>query len=226
MKLAIYPLTPDLWPAFEDLFGEHWPVNGCWCMYWRIGNSYRKKPSDANKAAFCELVKSGPPPGLLAFDGDIAVAVGWCQLTPRDALPWLDRMWRLRSVRTRSLSSWCEFDTEHVAHWLCPHLRARRIQDCCSTRTASPDYALRSEGDHAMTFWMTARNEWVESRRHNRSSLTWVDTLCRVKFWPFHFLGQRHEVSIRSAQRHFLRATSMTHSTIRQIERADMRRTS
>jgi GNAT superfamily N-acetyltransferase len=96
MKLAIYPLTPDLWPAFEDLFGEHWPVNGCWCMYWRIGNSYRKKPSDANKAAFCELVKSGPPPGLLAFDGD--VAVGWCQLTPRDALPWLDRTWRLKRV--------------------------------------------------------------------------------------------------------------------------------
>ncbi|MGH8627143.1 MAG: GNAT family N-acetyltransferase [Gammaproteobacteria bacterium] len=96
MKLTIYPLTPDLWPALEDLFGEHWPVNGCWCMYWRIGNNYRKKPSDANKAAFCELVKSGPPPGLLAFDGD--VAVGWCQLTPRDALPWLDRTWRLKRV--------------------------------------------------------------------------------------------------------------------------------
>ena len=35
-------------------------------------------------------------PGLLAFDGD--VAVGWCQLTPRDALPWLDRVWRLKRV--------------------------------------------------------------------------------------------------------------------------------
>lgn len=96
MKLAIYPLTPDLWPALEDIFGEHWPVNGCWCMYWRIGNNYRKKPSDANKAAFCELVKSGPPPGLLAFDSDLAV--GWCQLTPRDFFPWLDRTWRLKRV--------------------------------------------------------------------------------------------------------------------------------
>jgi len=96
MKLAIHPLTPDLWPTLEDLFGNHWPVNGCWCMYWRIGNEYRKRPRDANKAAFCELVKSGPPPGLLAFDGDLAV--GWCQLTPRDALPWLDRTWRLKRV--------------------------------------------------------------------------------------------------------------------------------
>jgi GNAT superfamily N-acetyltransferase len=36
------------------------------------------------------------PPGLLAFDGD--VAVGWCQLTPRAALPWLGRTWRLKRV--------------------------------------------------------------------------------------------------------------------------------
>lgn len=41
-------------------------------------------------------MESGPPPGLLAFAGDLAV--GWCQLTPRDALPWLDRTWRLKRV--------------------------------------------------------------------------------------------------------------------------------
>ena len=41
-------------------------------------------------------MKRGPPPGLLAFDGN--VAVGWCQLTPRDALPWLDRAWRRKRV--------------------------------------------------------------------------------------------------------------------------------
>ncbi len=42
------------------------------------------------------MVRRGPPPGLLAFDG--ALAVGWCRLTPRAALPWLDRAWRLRAV--------------------------------------------------------------------------------------------------------------------------------
>src|ERR1700730_17533732 len=96
MKLTIRPLTPDLWPALEDLFGDKGACGGCWCMNWRIGAAYRKRPRNENKAAFRELVKSGPPPGLLAFDGDVAVA--WCQLTPRDALPWLDRTWRLKRV--------------------------------------------------------------------------------------------------------------------------------
>ena len=36
MKLTIRPLTPDLWPAFEDLFGENGAVGGCSSMYWRI----------------------------------------------------------------------------------------------------------------------------------------------------------------------------------------------
>jgi hypothetical protein len=96
MELTICPLTPDLWPALEDLFGSNGACNGCWCMYGRIGSAYRKRPREQNKAAFREIVKRGPPPGLLAFDGE--VAVGWCQLTPRDAVPWLDRTWRLRRV--------------------------------------------------------------------------------------------------------------------------------
>ena len=96
MKLTIRPLTPDLWPVLEDLFGKDGACNGCWCMYGRIGSAYRKRPGEENKAAFRELVERGPPPGLLAFDGDMAV--GWCQLTPRDAVPWLDRTWRLRRV--------------------------------------------------------------------------------------------------------------------------------
>jgi GNAT superfamily N-acetyltransferase len=96
VKLAIRRLTPDLWPAFADLFGESGPCSRCWCMYWRIGGAYRKRPPEQNKAAFREVVTRGPAPGLVAFDGD--VAVGWCQLTPRHALPWLDRTWRLERV--------------------------------------------------------------------------------------------------------------------------------
>ncbi|HEX4321028.1 MAG TPA: GNAT family N-acetyltransferase [Acidobacteriaceae bacterium] len=65
-------------------------------MYWRIGAAYRKRPAETNKSEFEEIVKQGPPPGLIAFDGELAV--GWCQLTPRDDLPWLDREWRLKRV--------------------------------------------------------------------------------------------------------------------------------
>ena len=92
----IRPLTPYLWPALEDLFGDKGACNGCWCMYWRIGNAYRTRPREQNKEAFRGIVKRGPPPGLLAFEGDLAV--GWCQITPRDKLPWLDRVWRLKRV--------------------------------------------------------------------------------------------------------------------------------
>src|SRR5579872_4070112 len=96
MKLTIRPLTADLWPALEDLFGKQGACNGCWCMYWRIGSAYRRRPRTMNKTAFRKIVKGGPPPGLLAFYGDLPV--GWCQLTPRAALPWLERQWRLKSV--------------------------------------------------------------------------------------------------------------------------------
>jgi GNAT superfamily N-acetyltransferase len=97
VKLTIRPLTPSLWPALEDLFGKNGACNGCWCMYWRIGSAYKRHPAAKNRKAFYRVVKRGPPPpGLLAFDGE--VAVGWCQLTPRGTLPWLDRNWRLRPV--------------------------------------------------------------------------------------------------------------------------------
>jgi hypothetical protein len=89
IKFRIVPLTPNLWPAVEDLFGKWGASNGCWCMYWRIGGAYRGRCGE-NRETLRTIVKRGSPPGLLAFDGDLAV--GWCQLTPRDALPWLDRM--------------------------------------------------------------------------------------------------------------------------------------
>lgn len=87
-RLAVRPLTPELWPALEDLFGAYGACNGCWCMYWRIGGAYRDRPRERNRAELREVVLQGPPPGLVAFDGD--TAVGWCQVTPRRALPYLD----------------------------------------------------------------------------------------------------------------------------------------
>jgi GNAT superfamily N-acetyltransferase len=65
-------------------------------MYCRIGAEYKRRSRAANKAALRKIVRQGPPPGLIAFVEDLAVA--WCQLTPRDAVPWLDRTWRLARV--------------------------------------------------------------------------------------------------------------------------------
>jgi GNAT superfamily N-acetyltransferase len=94
--LTIRPLTPELWPALEDLFGKGGASNGCWCMYWRIGSEYHKRPREKNRRALRRIVNHGPPPGLLAFDGPRAV--GWCQLTPRDDLGWLARAGFFESV--------------------------------------------------------------------------------------------------------------------------------
>jgi GNAT superfamily N-acetyltransferase len=96
LPLTIKPLTPERWPALEDLFGPRGACGGCWCMYWRIGSAYRRRAPSSNKADFQAVVRRGPPPGLLAFDRGLAV--GWCQLTPRDALPFVDRAWRLKRV--------------------------------------------------------------------------------------------------------------------------------
>ena len=86
---TVRPLTPALWPHLEELFGPTGACNGCWCMYWRIGSAYTKRPREENKVAFRTIVKKGPPPGLLAFAGDLAV--GWAQVTPRAALVRLGR---------------------------------------------------------------------------------------------------------------------------------------
>jgi GNAT superfamily N-acetyltransferase len=96
MKLTIRPLTPSLWPDLEDLFGRNGASNGCWCMYWRIGPEYHKRPREKNRIALRKIVKHGPPPGLLAFDGERPV--GWCQLTPRSDLNWLSRKPTLEAI--------------------------------------------------------------------------------------------------------------------------------
>ena len=97
---AVRPLTPDLWPALEDLFGKHGASNGCWCMYWRIGGAYAKRPRDENRADFRRVVERGPPPGLVAMDGELAV--GWCQATPRVDIPHLQTKRYLTGVAERA----------------------------------------------------------------------------------------------------------------------------
>jgi GNAT superfamily N-acetyltransferase len=85
----IRPLTGETWPALEDLFGPGGASNGCWCMYWRIGSRYKQRPRIENHDELGRLAQAGPPPGLLAFDGE--VAVGWAVVAPRAELDWLTR---------------------------------------------------------------------------------------------------------------------------------------
>lgn len=65
-KLTIRPLTPDLWPALEDLFG---PKGACSGFYVRIG--YRKKGVTAALiAAAVKAARRAKAPALEAYPLD------------------------------------------------------------------------------------------------------------------------------------------------------------
>ena len=82
------PLTPDRWGDLEALFGARGACGGCWCMVWRLRPAeFRVGKGEGNRRAFRAVVKKGPPPGVLAYQGDRPV--GWCAVAPRDAYPRL-----------------------------------------------------------------------------------------------------------------------------------------
>jgi hypothetical protein len=56
MKFSVRPLTPDLWPALEDLFGKNGACNGCWRMYWRLGPAYFERHRENNRSALRKIV--------------------------------------------------------------------------------------------------------------------------------------------------------------------------
>jgi predicted GNAT family acetyltransferase len=71
MHVAISPLTPDLWPDFEDLFGKQGACYGCWCTHFRLPPAARRdNDRERNKEHIRARIAAGPPPGLLAFADD------------------------------------------------------------------------------------------------------------------------------------------------------------
>ena len=86
MDAEIRPLTPAFWPAFEDLFGRQGACYGCWCTYFRLPPAARRvNDRQRNKDHIRARIEAGPPPGLLAFDGERAI--GWMQIGPRADVP-------------------------------------------------------------------------------------------------------------------------------------------
>lgn len=82
----IAPLTPDLWPAFEDLFGRQGACYGCWCTHFRLPPAVRRQNDrESNRDHIKARIAAGPPPGILLMDG--AKADGWMQIGPRADIP-------------------------------------------------------------------------------------------------------------------------------------------
>jgi GNAT superfamily N-acetyltransferase len=91
------PATPERWDDLQALFGERGACGGCWCMVWRKPRAeFLKGKGPGNRASLRALVKHGPPPGVLAYDGD--QAVGWCAVAPRPDYVFLSKSRVLRPV--------------------------------------------------------------------------------------------------------------------------------
>lgn len=102
--LTIRPLTAELWQPFTVLFGPRGACGGCWCMLWRVpARDWDRRKGERNRAAMRELVRRGPPPGVLALDGERAV--GWCAVAPRAEYPRLATSRVMRAIDDRPVWS-------------------------------------------------------------------------------------------------------------------------
>ena len=87
---AVLPLTPNLWPDFEKLFGTHGAYGGCWCMWWRsTRREFEERKGEGNRRVLKAIVDGGKVPGILAYLGQ--EPVGWCSVAPREEFSSLDR---------------------------------------------------------------------------------------------------------------------------------------
>ena len=80
------PLTRELWPQLEELFGPRGACGNCWCMYPRLTKKdfNEGKKEKGNKKALKKLIWENKPTGILAFHGDKAIA--WCAFAPREVM--------------------------------------------------------------------------------------------------------------------------------------------
>ena len=102
--IRVAPATPDRWDDLEQLFGPRGACAGCWCMWWRLRRAeWRQGKGDGNRRALRALVRSGEPPGLIAYSGK--EPVGWIAVAPRAAYPGLDRSRTLKPVDERPVWS-------------------------------------------------------------------------------------------------------------------------
>ncbi|MGB3831595.1 MAG: GNAT family N-acetyltransferase [Mesorhizobium sp.] len=86
MDTTVRPVTAELWPDFEDLFGKQGACYGCWCTHFRLPPAVRRQNDrESNKDHIRARIEAGPPPGLLAFEE--GRAVGWMQVGPRADVP-------------------------------------------------------------------------------------------------------------------------------------------
>jgi GNAT superfamily N-acetyltransferase len=90
ISLDFKPLTKEIWPDFEELFGPRGAYGGCWCMWWRLTRKeFEQGQGEGNRMAMKSIVDSGEIPGILAYHN--GKPVGWCSVAPRERYGTLER---------------------------------------------------------------------------------------------------------------------------------------
>lgn len=83
VEVTTQALTADRFGDFEQLLGPKGGYGGCWCMLWRLGKKdFDETRGDGTRGRMEALVEAGPPPGVLAYDGE--TPVGWASVAPRE----------------------------------------------------------------------------------------------------------------------------------------------
>jgi GNAT superfamily N-acetyltransferase len=108
-KFTFRPLTYERWKDFEKLFGPRGACAGCWCTYWILKRSEfdALRKDDSTKKFFKKIIKKGPPPGILSYEGN--TAVGWCAIQPRKNYPVLQNSRILKPVDDKPVWSIVSF---------------------------------------------------------------------------------------------------------------------
>jgi GNAT superfamily N-acetyltransferase len=100
----VRPLSPELWPDFEKLFGANGACGGCWCMWWKLANArFKEQKGEGNRRAMETRVMAGETPGLILYRDDRPAA--WCAVEPRSAYPRMARSRILKPVDDRPVWS-------------------------------------------------------------------------------------------------------------------------
>jgi len=86
----VVPATPDLWDEVSTVFGKHGDASTCWCQWFTADRPELSKaaaPISRERLERRVRASDQPPPGVLAFQGD--VPVGWLRVGALQELPRL-----------------------------------------------------------------------------------------------------------------------------------------
>ncbi len=88
MAFETHPLTSDRFDDFADVVNPNRRATHCWCLSHRLQAKQIEELGDGSREkAMRTLCSREPAPGVVGYaDG---VAVGWCSISPRSAIPRL-----------------------------------------------------------------------------------------------------------------------------------------